>query len=102
MQPTDQLFSTYSLLTRIGLSELISDNDTVARVEQSASEGFCVEVIKWKVIEAHQPGSDHWARFAFTKVFDEKEALDLADKINAKKGYAKIFHSVFPNYYNTY
>lgn len=67
------------------LRELAQDTECLARVEQSGSEGFYVEVIKWM-------DDSKWARFAFTKVFDLNFAKALEEKINLNSGMSKVFH----------
>lgn len=51
----------------VSLPDLINDPDVQARVEDSASEGICVEVVKWS--EKH----DAWQRYAYHKELDNPQ-----------------------------
>lgn len=70
----------------VRLGQLSQDPDVVARVEQSGSEGFYVEAIRW------DEGASRWERYAFEKVFDLTEAEVLANRINQNSGTSPVFH----------
>lgn len=77
-----QYGKTFSALQE---ADLVKDENCVARVEQSGSEGFVVEVIKW-IDDAR------WERYAFSKFFDACEAKECEAKINENSGMSKVFH----------
>lgn len=81
-------FSRYGrTMEGITLGELMEDSDCIARVEQSGSEGFYVEVAQWQ-----QNGS--WRRIAFYKSFELAEAALLADKINVNSLHCRLVHGL--------
>ncbi|KXS55129.1 MAG: hypothetical protein AWU57_475 [Marinobacter sp. T13-3] len=75
----------------VSLAELANHDGTLARVEESGSEGFYVEVARWDA------AADQWARYAFLKVFDSTTAQALADQINANSAQLPVF-SRLPNH----
>jgi len=83
-------FSLYSQLAFefVSSDTLIKDSDCVARVEQSGSEGFYVEVAKWN--EDYQ----QWMRHAFKKFFQQEAAKLWAARINATNEMVQIFHTL--------
>ena len=85
---SDVRFSVYGgVLDSVMLSEIVADENCVARVEKSGCEGYMVEVVRCS--------DDYgWRRYAFFKSFEEEEALVLASRINENAAYASVFHKM--------
>lgn len=94
---TNERFSLYGReYDAVTLDELSKDEDAVARVEQSGSEGFYVEVARWN------EDANRWERYAFLKVFEQGVASALERTINgASPSMSPIFHNM-PNYTNNH
>lgn len=72
-------------------SDLSFDEDVVARVELSGSEGFYIEVVKYHY------GQAKWCRYAFHKVFNQTDADEICSSINRNSSLSPIFKKL-PNY----
>lgn len=69
--------------------ELVDSEDCVARVEQSGSEGYYLEVVRWTE-------EDRWHRYAFHKFFELDEAKHWERAINANSEMLPVFHALVP------
>ena len=76
----EKAFSLYSQLAfkSIDFESLAQDDEVFASVEYSGCEGFYIEVAKFKVVD----GRSRPFRYAFLKVFEEREAVLIANYIN--------------------
>lgn len=87
-------FTLYSdeAFKSISVQELIDDDNCLARVELSGSEGFYVEVVRCL--------GGKWYRYAHKKCFEVHEAELLSERINNGSRMTKIFHCL-PSYPET-
>ena len=88
--PTDReaTFARYgSESNSISIKALAEDIDCVARIEESGSEGYYVEVARWY-------DSEGWCKIAFGKFFDLDEAKQAESLINQNSAMLPIIHSL--------
>ncbi len=83
------IFSCYNAigLKSVTVDELAADENCVARLEQSGSEGYYVEVARWD-------DDAGWYRYAFNKFFDFDEAELIESLININSGMLPVFHKL--------